>query len=110
MNGKDKTMTENACEECYSNMFSSDPPPEDCEGLVADKCISRTDLGKEPLDPDSLVIDDGFYIQVCPRRSRLGNPNGEVTFCGNGPDVIVMFRDTVPTREEYLDAARQFDT
>jgi hypothetical protein len=70
--------------------------PEDCEGVLT----THSEEG---------YPEDGYYIQVCPRLSTLGQPNGGVNFCGNGPDVITMHRDTTPTNEEYKQAARDAD-
>ncbi len=87
-----------SCEVCYDYMWGENrykpkeerATPEDCTGLIVD--------GK--YFPDG-YDGEGYFVQVCPRQSALGTPPSGVGFCGNGPDVIVVHSDRVPTEEEY---------
>jgi hypothetical protein len=70
--------------------------PDDCPGVLA----TASEQGFSP---------EGYYIQVCPRVSWLGRVAGGVNFCGNGPDVIVLHRDTVPSKQEYQAVVQEVD-
>lgn len=86
---------------CYSFLWSTEhreskkAKPEDCSGVLS----SAYEEG----------YGEGYYIQVCPRLSWLGRVAGGVTFCGNGPEVIILHRDTIPTEQEYEQVARDAD-
>lgn len=70
--------------------------PEDCPGILAASYANGSP-------------EEGYYIEVCPRKSWLGKIAGCIAFCGLGPDVIVLHRDTLPTKTEYEQAAREAD-
>ncbi len=80
----------------WSGQYKKSPMPEDCPGVLA--------TGYADGSPE-----EGYYIEVCPRTAWLGRAASGVVFCGLGPDVIVLHRDTVPTEDEYNQAARNAD-
>ncbi len=69
---------------------------DDCNGVLKATIISG-------------YPEDGYYVEVCPRTSWLGRCATGINFCGNGADVIVLHRNTIPTLEEYQQAARDAD-
>lgn len=85
---------------CFSYALSEEyktkPMPDDCPGLLA--------TGSADGSPE-----DGYYIEVCPRKLWLGKSAAGAAFCGLGPDLIVLHRDTAPTQEEYDQAALEAD-
>ncbi len=85
---------------CYSYTWSQDyrerNQPTDCPGVLATKLAKG--------DPE-----DGYYIQICPRAAWLGNLATAVSFCGLGPDVIILHRNSIPTAEECEQAVRRID-
>lgn len=46
----------------------------------------------------------GYYIQVCPRLAWLGRAASGINFCGDSPDVLVLHRNTYPSRAEFKQA------
>lgn len=87
---------------CYDFMWfaegRSEPaqPPDDCEGILQTMYRDPRGNGHE-----------GYYIQVCPRRSWTGQQIGSTNFYGNGPDVIVMHQTQFPDEAEVQVAIRQ---
>ncbi len=93
-------MPDNKSRCCIAYTLSPDhnlpEQPNDCPGILA---TGYTDWPGE----------EGYYIEVCPRKSWLGKAAGGIAFCGLGPDVIILHRDTSPTQAEYEQAAREAD-
>lgn len=48
-------------------------------------------------------------VQVCPNPAREGSYSEGANYCGNGPDVLTIYRGTVPTDEEYEQEIRDFE-
>lgn len=88
-------MSEFEKQACFKPLEGFDCP-EDCPGILASKELQH---------PDS---DEYFIFQVCPNPSTLGSPNTDVNY-SDGSYEITMHRDTTPTEEEYLEAARSFE-
>jgi hypothetical protein len=82
-------------ETCFKATSGGDCPPE-CIGMIASKFIRESQE----------IDDEGTIVQVCPNPNRLGDYDDGSIYCGNGPDVVIMHRDTVPSDEEYLQASR----
>lgn len=80
---------------CFIPLIGSDCP-DVCQGLL-DSSFAEDKNGGE-----------GFLIQVCPNPERRSSINSETDYCGNGPDVIIMYRNTIPTAEEYEVAVKNF--
>lgn len=53
--------------------------------------------------------EDGYYVEVCPRAEYCGRNQRLIEFNGLGPDVITLYRDTLPTPEEITEAAKLAD-
>lgn len=62
--------------------------PEACPGMLDSKFL-RSDYGGE-----------GCLVQICPNPETLDKPMLAVDYCGNGPDVVIIYRDTVPSDQE----------
>jgi hypothetical protein len=62
---------------------------DDCTGRLAYFMIGQT------------VREEGVAVDVCPRKSKAGSGHGgRGDYCNNGPDPMVIYRDTVPTLAE----------
>jgi hypothetical protein len=81
--------------ECYTGFVPPEPCPKDCQGLIASKQVTEGSYT--------------YRILVCPNPAWIGSPNSETDYCDPlSEDTIVMHCDTVPSDEEYQDAAKHF--
>lgn len=69
-------------------------------------CAESCPGGESKFVPDGYG-GEGYYAQLCPDPEKASDGVATIEFCGNGPNVIVFFRPTMPTDAEIL--ARAMD-
>jgi hypothetical protein len=84
-----------SCGACLCHQQDGSKDGEQCPGLVETKSVSS---GTET-----------YLVQVCPKAEMLGRPATFHELEHNGPGVIVLHRENVPTDEEYKAIARSHD-